>query len=255
MMNRKQVLMPLPSYGFDPTESAIPWKILTDNDVEVVIATPSGQLAAADSIMLTGQHLGIWKSVLQARHDAVHAYRQMELSEAFLKPISYAEATEREFDALLLSGGHDAGVKEYLESTILHQIARRFFAAMKPVAAICHGVLVLARSRDAETGKSVLHSYRTTSLLQSQEITAYNLTRLWLGDYYRTYPGLTVENEVTAALTDASNFQHGPKPLFRDDAAHLERGFALRDRNYLSARWPGDAYSFSMAFVAMLREG
>jgi protease I len=254
-MPRKQVLMPLPSYGFDPTESAIPWQILTQNDVEVVIATPTGLVAEADRKMVTGEHLGVWKPILQAREDAVSTYRQMEHSVAFRKPISYAEASEREFDALLLAGGHDAGVKEYLESEVLYRTAVRFFATMKPVAAICHGVVVLARSIDAGTGKSVLHSYKTTALLQSQEMAAYNLTRLWLGNYYRTYPGLTVEKEVTAALADASNFQRGPKPLFRDDATHTERGFSLRDRNYLSARWPGDAYTFSLAFVEMLREG
>jgi protease I len=151
-------------------------------------------------------------------------------------------------------GGHDKGVKEYLESEVLHQCIVQFFAASKPVAAICHGVVAAARSIDPVTYTSVLHSYKTTALLKAQELGAYNLTRLWLGDYYRTYPGTTVEDEVTAALADPNNFVKGKQPRFRDDAQHLERGFSLRDRNYLSARWPGDAYSFSLAFVSMLQE-
>jgi protease I len=34
--------------------------------------------------------------------------------------------------------------------------------------------------------------------------------------------------------------------------AHLQRGFTVLDANYLSARWPGDAYSFALAFIDML---
>ena len=83
-------------------------------------------------------------------------------------------------------------------------------------------------------------------------MTAYQLTRLWLKDYYLTYPGLTVEDEVTGALSREDNFLRGPNPLLRDDDEHLDRGFTVRDRNYLSARWPGDAYAFSREFEAML---
>lgn len=31
--------------------------------------------------------------------------------------------------------------------------------------------------------------------------------------------------------------------------------FAVRDGNYLSARWPGDAYLFARRFAGMLGEG
>jgi protease I len=98
----------------------------------------------------------------------------------------------------------------------------------------------------------VLHNYQTTALLKTQELTAYKLTRLWLQDYYLTYPGLSVEDEVTGALSDKDNFLRGPNPVLRDDDDHLDRGFTVRDRNYLSARWPGDAYAFSRQFAAML---
>jgi protease I len=81
---------------------------------------------------------------------------------------------------------------------------------------------------------------------------AYNLTRWWLKDYYLTYPEITVEDEVKAALQNVANFVKGPAPVLRDDLEHLNRGFALRDRNYVSARWPGDAYNFAIAFAEML---
>src|SRR5438045_8840077 len=51
------------------------------------------------------------------------------------------------FDALLLPGGHRArGMREYLESEILQRHVASFFDKEKPVAAICHGVLLAARS-------------------------------------------------------------------------------------------------------------
>jgi putative intracellular protease/amidase len=53
------------------------------------------------------------------------------------------------FDGLLLPGGHRArGMREYLESNVLQRLVAQFFEACLPVAAICHGVLLAARSVD-----------------------------------------------------------------------------------------------------------
>jgi putative intracellular protease/amidase len=251
-MYPKKILIPIPSYGFDPTEVAIPWHILTDRGVEVVFATPNGQIAKTDTKMLLGEALSIWKPILKARQDAVDAYKRMEKSIAFIKPISYADINVDAFDGLLLPGGHDKGVKEYLESKTLQQSVVAFFNAIKPVGAICHGVVLAARSVDPATTKSVLFNYNTTSLLKSQEMLAYTMTRLWLNDYYLTYPEITVEDEVKSVLADASQFQYGLTPFLRDDMEHLNRGFTVIDRNYVSARWPGDAYNFALAFLKLL---
>ena len=253
-MQKKIILIPIPTYGFDPTEVAIPWKILSKNNFKVIFTTPQGQKAAADTLMLKGERLGVWKSVLQARKDAVEAYVEMEKCESFCEPIKYEDVQENNFDAIFLPGGHDKGVKEYLESEVLQKLVVNFFKAKKPIAAICHGVILAARSMDTTTGKSVIYNYKTTSLLKSQEMLAYNLTKLWLKDYYLTYPGLTVEDEVKSVLSNKNNFLEGPTPIFRDSNKYLKRGFIVRDRNYLSARWPGDVYSFSAEFVKMIKE-
>jgi protease I len=246
-----RLLIPVPSYGFDPTEVAIPWKIFTGEGIDVVFTTPNGDQPSTDSSMLDGNHLGIWKSVLRARQDAVDAHSELITYDSFCQPMKYAEAKVDDFDALFLPGGHDKRVKEYLESEVLHSLVGEFFAAEKPVGAICHGVVLAARSKNPDTGKSAIYDYKTTALLKSQELTAYNMTRLWLKDYYLTYPGLTVEDEVRSVLSDAGNFKSGPTPVLRDDLDHLERGFVVSDRNYLSARWPGDAYSISIKMVAL----
>jgi putative intracellular protease/amidase len=204
--------------------------------------------------MVSGDKLGVWKSALRARRDAVTACADMQQDDSFLNPLKYVDAREIDFAAIFLPGGHDKGVREYLESNVLQQLVVEFFAAEKPVAAICHGVVLAARSINPVTGKSVIHDYKTTSLLRSQELLAFNMTRLWLQDYYLTYPDLTVEDEVRSVLSDDANFLSGPKPLFRDAIDHLDRGFVVKDRKYLSARWPGDAYSISLELVAMLND-
>jgi putative intracellular protease/amidase len=55
----------------------------------------------------------------------------MEKSIAFTQPISYADASACDYDALMLPGGHDKGVREYLESTILQKLVVDFFYAQK----------------------------------------------------------------------------------------------------------------------------
>jgi putative intracellular protease/amidase len=248
-----RLLIPIPTYGFDPTEVAIPWKVFSSKGIDVLFATPNGERATADSLMLHGKRLGIWKPLLRARQDAVDAYAEMDAHDSFCRPLKYTDAQAEDFDALFLPGGHDKGVREYLESAVLQALVADFFTAKKPVGAICHGVVLAARSTNAETGKSVIHDYRTTALLKSQELSAYKLTRLWLKDYYLTYPDMTVEDEVRSVLADGGNFNRGSTPVLRDSPDHLERGFVVEDRNYLSARWPGDAYSISTRMVEMLR--
>jgi len=250
----KKVLVPLPRYGCDPSEVAIPWLLLNDRKVEITFITPDGKIAVTDEIMLTGKHLGLLKPILQARQDAVNAYRQMEASQSFNNPLKYTDVSVDDFDALLLPGGHDKGVKEYLESDILQKLVVEFFSDNKPVAAVCHGVLIPTRSIDPQTQQSVIYDYKCTGLLKRQELSAYHLTRLWLDDYYLTYPETTTEDELTAALACKTQFKEGNLPLLRDDMTHLSRGFTVKDRNYLSARWPGDIYNFSLEFIDMLTD-
>ncbi|PHR74557.1 MAG: hypothetical protein COA67_00335 [Lutibacter sp.] len=253
-MKSIKILIPIPSYGFDTTEVAVPWKLFSENNFEVVFATPNGEIGITDQSMLHGTKLGIWKSALMARKDAVEAHNELIKVSNFQKPLKYSELKETDFDALLLPGGHDKKVKEYLESTLLQNLVVDFFNADKPVAAVCHGVVLAARSINQKTGKSVLHNLKTTSLLKSQELLAYNLTRLWLGDYYLTYPEITVEDEVVATLSDKKNFIKGPTPILRDDMNHLNRGFAVTCKNYVSARWPGDIYTFSLDFIKLIKK-
>lgn len=244
------ILMPLPRQGFDPTEAGVPWQALVRRGHQVCFATPDGGAARADPRVLTGAGFGPWRSLLRADRNGRAAHDAMAADAGFLSPMTHAAAESTQFDGLVLPGGHAPGMREYLESDVLQRIVVRAFERRIPVAAICHGVVLAARSR-GDDGRSVLYGRKTTALTRSLELTAWALTALWLGNYYRTYPD-TVEAEVTGALARPSDFEAGPLALRRDDDEHTGRGFTVRDGHYISARWPGDAHRFAAEFCALL---
>jgi protease I len=246
----RTVLVPLPTRDFDPSESAVPWQALLDAGHRVRFATPDGRPAQADPRMLDGNRLGPLKPFLRADRNARTAHARMERDPEFLQPLRWDQVDAAQADALLLPGGHAPGMREYLESPRLQALVAAMFAADKPVAAVCHGVVLVARSRRSD-GRSVLHGRKTTALLASQEWLAWSLTRAWLGNYYRTYPR-SVQDEVSACLASPHDFIAGPLPLRRDAPGRPGPGFCLRDGNYLSARWPGDVHRLAAGLVELL---
>jgi putative intracellular protease/amidase len=280
--------MPLPSLDFDPSESAGSWLVLTEAGHRVEFATPDGRPGAADDIMLTGRGLDFWGfipgmrnftllgKILAANRQARDAYHAMEQSHEFQDPQRWQDIQPEDYDALLLPGGHRArGMRQYLESAELQRIVLDFFLKEKPVAAICHGVLLAARTIDPATGRSVLYGRRTTALtwaLERSGMMAGRIGRFWDPNYYRTYlekPGqrtgyMSVQQEVTRSLAKESDFLDVPasSPHFRAQTSGTRRdspndpapAFVVRDGNYLSARWPGDVFTFAKTFAAMLDE-
>jgi protease I len=98
-----------------------------------------------------------------------------------------------------------------------------------------------------------LADYKTTGLTRVQEQAAIVLTAPFMGDHYKTFP-ITVQQEVSAALAKPSDFQTGPAFTRFGTQVHPDRGFIVQDRNYVSARWPGDAWKFANAFKALLAD-
>src|SRR6478672_9461857 len=152
-----RVLVPLPARDFDPSEAAVSWRVLANAGHVVSFATPDGRPAVADDMMLTGQGLDPWGAVpllrnlpligllMRANRDARTAYAEMIADPNYLAPLRWNAVDASAFDALLLPGGHRArGMREFLESEIVQGHVASFFDEEKPVAAICHGVLLAA---------------------------------------------------------------------------------------------------------------
>lgn len=282
-----RVLFLLPARDFDPSEAAVSWRVLVSAGHVVSFATPDGCPAVADDIMLTGKGLDLWGAIpllrnlplvgllLRANRDARKAYAEMIVDPNYLAPQRWDAIDPSAFEALLLPGGHRArGMRDYLESEILQRHVISFFNEDKPVAAICHGVLLAARSISQRTGRSVLHGYQTTALTWALESSAWSVARIlrfWDPNYYRTYLEqngqpkgfMSVQQEVTRALACAEDFRDVPKdfPDYRRKTSGLQRdsmdnaapAFVVSDRNYVSARWPGDAHTFAKTFSGILK--
>jgi putative intracellular protease/amidase len=281
------VLIPIPDRDFDPTEVAVSWRVLTRNGHRVIFATESGAPGVADDIMVTGRGLDIWSALpvlgavpvigrmLRANKDGRRAYEEMLRSAEFQHPVSWAQATLDGIDALLLPGGHRArGMRSYIDSDTLQRLVVDAFARPVIVGAICHGVLLAARSIDPATGRSVLYGRRTTALTWALERSAWQLTRVtrfWDPDYYRTYteepgqPGgyMSVQSEVTRALRDPADFcdvaRGAPRwrlkssGMVRDTATDSRPAFVVDDDSYVSARWPGDTHTFATVLSQKLK--
>jgi putative intracellular protease/amidase len=157
-------------------------------------------------------------------------------------------------------------MRSYVDSGTLQRLVVDAFARGTIVAAICHGVLLAARSVDPTTGHSVLYGRKTTALTWAMERLAWQLTRrtrFWDPDYYRTYsegpgqPGgyMSVQSEVTRSLKDPTDFcdvtrgvprwRLKSSGMVRDTLTDSRAAFVVDDGNYVSARWPGDAHTFA----------
>lgn len=285
------VLIPLPNQDFDPTEASISWKIITDAGYEVVFATEHGDRAYADELMITGQGLDFWGFIpglkkitlvgklLRANKNARQAYQQMQQDPSFLQPLKFDQLQADDYAGIVLPGGHAPGMRQYLEDETLRTFVADFFDQLstdgqhRPVGAICHGVLLAARAKSKATGKSSLWGRKTTALTWQQEHAAEKLSRVirfWDPLYYRTYSESpdeahgfwSVESEVKRALKEDSDFLTVAADVdhYKIKTANIKRdteddsrpAWVVKDGNYVSARWPGDAHTFAKAFVELL---
>ena len=240
------ILMPLPDHDFDTTEAAVAWRKFKDAGHRVVIATEQGRRGpVCDHHLIEGVVFG----KLGASPEAIADYQKMLHDWDYTHPIAWSAIDPTRFDGLWLAGGHAKGMRQYLDSEVLQQKVSGFWALERPVAAVCHGVLLLARARDA-AGNSLLHGRRTTCLPLYMEASAFAATFWKLGRYYRTYPKY-VQTEVVQALASRQDFVRGPINLIRKGTESDDTGaFVVEDRNYLSARWPGDVYLLAKKFLA-----
>jgi len=232
------ILIPLPDRDFDTTETATPWRVCAARGWRITFATENGAVAQADPRLL----LGFVRGPLGAGPRGLADYRAMTSTVEYHNPIKYASVDVNDYDALLLAGGHAPGMKQFLESQIVQEKTAQFMKQDKCVGAICHGLLVLARSFDSDTNKSVLYHYKTTSLTKLLERIGYASTFWLLGRRFRTYDAY-VEDEVRAALRDRRQYSAGLIPF-----PHV-----VVDRNLVTARyWLFDARAYAEKFAEVV---
>lgn len=278
----KRILFPLPVGGFDPTEVAVPWKILTQRGHQVTFATPQGQVSTgADQHVLQGLLGGLIQVFPQPYQD----YLDMIQSEEYLHPISFHDLIHAEnenirinqFDGVFIGGGHHPVMSTLLNAHVLHEAVRHYWTLNKPVAAVCHGVLVLSRAGIFNT-----YTLNTTAVPRYLEAQGYLLTKYLagMGDYQLSttlqrytqdeiedaiYKGITQtpfdapqqqhdDASNTSQSTPTSHFISGPydllAPLMPGSLHDHTHAFIVEDNHYLSGRFWGDAYLLALRFAA-----
>ncbi len=236
-----KILIPLPNKDFDLTEVSVPWKLFKDKGYEVVFATENGEKGEVDPLLITGVIFG----QLGAKPKAIQIFRALEKDVAFLNPILYTDIRVADYDLIHLPGGHAKGMRQYLESKVLQQKVLEFYQADKIIGSICHGAIVLARTTDPKTGKSIVYNRVITGLIKRLEKLAYYITSWKLGDYYKTYPEY-VEDEVLRSLKTKEQFKRGGLNSYKP--------FVCIDKNLITARWPEDAYLYGETLIQKLEE-
>jgi putative intracellular protease/amidase len=239
-METPVILMPLPDHDFDPTEASIPWQHCTQQAWKVVISTETGNVPAADANKLKGPLPGL----LSAGAQAQQAYQQMLADPLYQHPISYAQINPSDYTALILPGGDGLRMRQYLQNTTLQEKVVELFHQHKLVGAICHGILVLARSIDPLTGKSVLYGHKLTVLPKSLDRLAYRLDSLTVKHGYIMYPNCVAE-EVRSCLARQEDVIKGPG---------IRAPFVVSDGNLVTSRWYMDAGVFAERFVQQMQQ-
>ncbi|KAG9240751.1 class I glutamine amidotransferase-like protein [Calycina marina] len=218
-MASPKVLIPMADYDHDPTGAG----------VEVYLATEDGKIPECDRKILDG----ITQKLPGTTAQAVKAY--------YFSLDGY--------NLVFLPGGHEKSVRQLIDSPIiLKHLASFFPAAKKPsltsIAAVCHGVMVLSETEVADC-KSVIYNYDTTALPARFEQVAFWGTRLFMGDYYKTYgAGLTMWKNLKLANPDKQYKNSlGMGPFVVEDKNH----------NYISARFPCNAELLAEKVITLVK--
>ncbi|KAL0939508.1 ThiJ/PfpI family protein [Colletotrichum truncatum] len=241
-----KVLIIMADYGHDPTEVAVPYQTFKDAGFDVNFATETGKTPRGDGKMLEG----ISQKILGAAASAKKLYNSMAESPEMQQPLSWSAPgfTLDDFDVVHIPGGHDKAVRQLMDSAIVQKLFADYFPKTKKpskkiVAAICHGPLVLCNAK-GEDGNSVLYHCTTTALPACFEALSFHGTKLFMGDYYKTYGAGSenVEDSMKKVLKDPSQFKSSWQP---------HRPFVVEDTeyNYISARFPPDSEKYSEMVV------
>ena len=244
------ILMPIPNRGFDPTEAGVPWRLMHSRGHRVAFATPDGNQGQADPTLITGKELGLLGRFMMADANGRLAYEEMTQAADFRCPIRYDAIQSQDFDALLLPGGHAPGMRPYLEIGAAADGRRRLLSRRQ------------AGRRHLSRGPAVCASLRSGSQVSP-------LRKENNGPYQNHgTSGPTVHSSSSSPLSSnlcderrrgSSGGAREPRRLHQGPLQRpprllgkLRLGFTVRDGNYLSARWAGDAHRFTADFADIL---
>jgi len=249
----QRILLPLPALGYECTEATVPWRVLTQAGHQITFATPDGKPATADMTTVDGTGLGLLGYIFRAAKAVRGYHAEMVRSADYQAPIRWDAIDPVDFDAVVVPGGHHNEMRPFLDSTELHATLAAFSEQNKLVAAICHGVLLVARSKQLD-GRSIVAGRHVTTVPGDAENQVHKLCSARMGHerYGKPYD-LTAEEEVRELMHGEGQLTIVKMP-FRHDASGRETGLCIVDEHVVTARMPHDSWTFAKTVVDQLAE-
>lgn len=144
--------------GFWLEEFAAPYYVLKDAGAEVTIATPKGGMPPIDPSSTTPDF----------QTDATRRYDQDKaLQDLLSNTVKLEDISAEEFDGVFYPGGHGP-LWDLTENQKSIQLIESFWAANKPVAAVCHAPAVLLHAKDTN-GEPLVKGKRVTGFTNTEE--------------------------------------------------------------------------------------
>ncbi|MEV4639534.1 type 1 glutamine amidotransferase domain-containing protein [Actinoplanes sp. NPDC049548] len=137
--------------GFWAEEFLAPYRALTAEGHEIVVATPGGTVPPADRASLTPEPVEAELAGIAALKDPVR-----------LEDVSLAD-----YAAVYYPGGHGP-MEDLATSRPSAELIRATLAAGKPLAVVCHGVAALLATAD-DSGAWPFAGYRLTAFSNAEE--------------------------------------------------------------------------------------
>jgi putative intracellular protease/amidase len=199
--------------GLWAEEFAVPYMTLTDNGVEVVVASPAGGAVPVDEKSQPSQSdAKEWAAALVALQSTV----------------ALQSVANEEFDLIFLPGGHGPLVDLAGDSTLRDMLARQD-AAGRLIGAVCHG----------PAGLLAVQRGDGSPLLKGRRVTGFTNTEERLAGLHDKVPFL-LEDAMKAKGAD---FHSALLPML----SHVER-----DGNLLTGQNPKSSQAIGKAMVEAL---
>lgn len=212
--------------GFWVEEFAAPYYTMADKGVDITIASPKGGQAPIDpSSEAPGAQTEATK-----RYDADAA-----LKEKVAHTQKLAEVNAADFDAVFYPGGHGPLWDLYEDKNSIALI-QSFWAAGKPVAAVCHAPAALLNVKD-ENGEPLVKGKKVTGFTNTEEegVQLTNVVPYLLEDELKARGGdYSKGSDWSAYVVEDGMLITGQNPASSEEAAQkllalLEKSAAAKN--------------------------
>lgn len=144
--------------GFWTEEFAAPYYALTDQGIEVTIASPKGGQPPVDP----RSNLPESSTPLTKRFDA-----DKQTQEKLSKTVLLSKVNQKDFDAVFYPGGHGP-MWDLSEDKQSAKLIESFYQHNKPIAFVCHGPAALQHVKD-KSGAPLIKGKKVAGFTNSEE--------------------------------------------------------------------------------------